>query len=59
MAITVWEKIGYAFCLGVYGAMAAFGFLVVGFLLIGLVGFVINFFTSLRKHNGGGSNDAV
>lgn len=59
MAISVWEKIGQAFCLGVYGAVMLFGFLIVTFLLIGLVGFVLNFFAALRRHNGGDSNDAV
>ena len=53
MAITVWEKIGQAFCLGVYGAVMAFGFLLVAFLLVGLFGFVLNFFAALRRHNGG------
>ena len=59
MAISVWEKIGQAFCLGVYGAVMAFGFLLVAFLLVGLFGFVLNFFAALRRHNGGDGNDAV
>ena len=53
MAISVWEKIGQAFCLGVYGAVMLFGFLIVAFLLVGLIGFVLNFFGALRRSNGG------
>ena len=53
MAITVLEKIGQAFCLGVYGAVMLFGFLLIAFLLVGLFGFVLNLFAALRRHNGG------